>query len=165
MSTNRTLYTVKKLTEADIPMLREATGRDESKRLRQAGRSYHPKNLVMAVKKAGEIVGCVAVLFERPAQWDIDDAPLRLPEFRSLSINEKDRSQGAGSFLIEAVEDVVRICTPTPQRRPHRQPGCAPPVSATWGTSRSQRNPAARFGVTRTPMDRSTKRSDGLSTW
>ena len=101
-------YTAGKITEADLPALKEATERDESKRLKPEGRSYHPDNCVMVVEEAGKIIGCVFVMFVRPPRWPNADDTSKLPQLMSLGVNKRHQNQGAGTFLIGAVEEEVK---------------------------------------------------------
>ena len=108
MTVTRPRYTARKITEADLPALLEATGKDSSHRLKPGGRSYHPENCVLIVEDADEIIGSVSVVFVRPSGWtDADDTSL-FPQMTSLIINEDRRNQGAGTYLIGAVEEEVK---------------------------------------------------------
>ncbi len=101
-------FTTRKVTEADLPVLKRDTGRDESKRLKPDGKSYHPENCVMVVEEDGKIIGCTAVLFTRPHGWGEGDRDHLYPEIRALAINDEHRNKGAGTHLINAVEEEAR---------------------------------------------------------
>ena len=101
-------YTARKITEADLSSLQEATGGDESHRIKPGGRSYHPKNCIIVVEEAGAIIGSIFVVFVRPPRWTDADDTSRLPQMISLIINEDRRNQGAGTYLIGAVEEEVK---------------------------------------------------------
>ena len=103
-------YTARKLTEADIPALREAFGDGMEYRLKPDGRSYHSENCPMVVEEAGKIIGSVHIFFVRPPQWPDSEPsgePFPIPQLNRLFIEEEYRNQGAGTFLIRAVEEVV----------------------------------------------------------
>jgi ribosomal protein S18 acetylase RimI-like enzyme len=108
MTIKRQQYAARKITEADLPALLEATGKDSSHRLKPGGRSYHPENSVLIVEDAGEFIGCVFIVFVRPSGWtDADDTSL-FPQMTSLIINKDRRNQRAGTYLIGAVEEEVK---------------------------------------------------------
>ena len=101
-------YSARKITEADLPTLQEVTGRDESHRLKPAGRSYHPENCILVVEAAGKIIGSVFIAFVRPCRWTDADVASRFPQMISLIIDKDHRNQGAGTFLIGAVEEEAK---------------------------------------------------------
>ena len=102
-------YTARKLTEADIPVLREAIGGDgQPHRLKPGGRSYHPENCLMVVEEAGKIIGSVYVIFVRPPRWPDADDTSQLPQINRFVVKEAHRNQGAGTYLMGAVEEEVK---------------------------------------------------------
>ena len=101
-------YIARKATEADIPALREITGHDESRRLKPGGRSYHPENCMMVVEEESKVIGSVFVLFVRPPRWPDADDTSQLPQIISFVVKEGHRNQGAGTFLMGAVEEEVK---------------------------------------------------------
>ncbi|NKB70593.1 MAG: GNAT family N-acetyltransferase [Candidatus Latescibacteria bacterium] len=101
-------YTARQLTEADIPTLREAIGDGMEYRLKPDGRSYHAENCFMVVEEAGKIIGTVHIFFVRPPQWPDSDEPFQIPQLNRLVIEKEYRNQGAGTFLIGAVEERVK---------------------------------------------------------
>ena len=108
MATNNKRYTTRKATAADIPALKHVTGRDESRRLTPEGHSYHPDNCFMIVEADNRIIGSAYVLFARPLAWPDADDTSRLPQFISLVVIDGYRNQGAGTYLIEAIEAEVK---------------------------------------------------------
>ena len=101
-------FTARKATEADLPTLQEATGRDASHCLKPGGRSYHPANCMLVVEKASKIIGSVFIVFVRPCRWTDTDVAFRFPQMISLIINKGHRKQGAGTYLIGAVEEEAK---------------------------------------------------------
>jgi len=108
MSIESQNYTARKATLDDIPALKEITNHDESRRLSAEGRFYHPENCMMVVEKGSWMIGSVFVLFARPPGWDNADDTSQLPQIISLVVKGEFRNQGAGTFLIGAVEDEVK---------------------------------------------------------
>lgn len=108
MAMNRQRYTARKATEDDIPALKSVTGRDESRRLTPEGHSYHSENCFMVIEADNKIIGSAYVLFARPLQWPDANDTSQLPQFISLIVIDGYRNQGAGSYLIGAIEEEVK---------------------------------------------------------
>ena len=96
---------VREATLADLDALAEiqSAGDLHERRLRPAGRSYHPENRVFLVEKAGETIGYVHAVFVRPAGTPGADDPFGLPFLQSFIVKEGHRSQGVGTFLFREV--------------------------------------------------------------
>jgi GNAT superfamily N-acetyltransferase len=99
-------YIVREASEADLPALAElksptALHRD---RLRDADGD---RLLYMVVEDSGTVVGFGLLVFERPPTWPDANDKSHLPAMVDLFVSPSYRSRGAGSFLINSMEQTV----------------------------------------------------------